>query len=418
MRLEKSLEKVREELRFALARKPAPSADSILQRIRSSTKRKAVLAGSLAKGTYLPDDIDADIFVYFDEKEPQEKMLPEIEAIAKKAFPEAKREKKFAKHPYLSLVLKGMKVELVPVYDVPIGKVKSAVDRSPFHTEYINSHLNDSQKDDVRILKKLLKAHLLYGAEIKYGGFSGYLAELLILHYKSLSNLIRQAAFWKRVFIDMENYHKGSNPFDSPFVVIDPVDRSRNVAAAVSEHNFYRFSLLARAFLKNPDLSFFSAQKADLSLLKAFYPVFITFKTDAVEDIYISQLNSLGKRIAKATGAFDYFAWDEPEPAILLFYTSSKLGGLSIRVGPEISSPEHSEAFSKGKKVFQLRSRLYALSFSKLERPEAVVKRFIKPLPNHLFRPKINAGWGKRFSKALQAYAICRSLHLGNKLVK
>lgn len=416
MHLEKAIKTAREELESSLARAPAPEADSLMRRIRASTKRKVVLAGSLAKGTFLPDEIDADVFVYFDEKEPQEKMLPEIEAIAQKAFPGAKMEKKFAKHPYISISFKEAKIELVPVYDVIIGKVRSAVDRSPFHTNYINSHLADSQKEDVRLLKKLLKAHHLYGAEIKYEGFSGYLAELLILHYKSLSALLASAASWKSVFIDIENHHKGLNPFKSSFVVIDPVDKNRNVASAVSEHNFYRFSLLAQAFLKDPNPSFFSKQKVNLSVLKPLYPVFITFKTDAVEDIYISQLKSLGKRVAKASGAFDSFVWNEPNPTLLLLYTSNKIGGVSIRSGPEVSNHEHAKAFSKGKRAFQVGNKLYALNISKFEKPEKVAKRFLEPLPNHLFKPKLFCGWSRQFSKTTEAYAICRSLHLVSKL--
>jgi tRNA nucleotidyltransferase (CCA-adding enzyme) len=47
---------------------------------------------------------------------------------------------------------------------------------------------------EVRLLKKFMKGTGVYGAEIKIGGFSGYLCELLILKYRSFAQTIEAFA--------------------------------------------------------------------------------------------------------------------------------------------------------------------------------------------------------------------------------
>ena len=52
----------------------------------------------------------------------------------------------------------------------------------------------------------------------------------------------------------MENPTK---KFDSPVVIIDPVDNNRNLGTAISMDNLGRFVLASRAFLKKPSKKFF-----------------------------------------------------------------------------------------------------------------------------------------------------------------
>jgi tRNA nucleotidyltransferase (CCA-adding enzyme) len=103
----------------------------------------------------------------------------------------------------------------------------------------------------------------VYGAEIKVGGFSGYLCELLILHYKSFTETLEAfAQYTRRIIIDIENQYAGRKNelqllFTEPLVMIDPVDKGRNVASAVKPQRLYTFTAAARAFLKTPSTKFF-----------------------------------------------------------------------------------------------------------------------------------------------------------------
>ena len=107
----------------------------------------------------------------------------------------------------------------------------------------------------------------VYGAEIKVGGFSGYLCELLIMKYGSFTQTIHAfAQYNRRVVIDIEGFYADrenelSLLFPEPLVIVDPVDKGRNVASAVQPQKLYTFIGAARAFLKNPSEDFFYPPK-------------------------------------------------------------------------------------------------------------------------------------------------------------
>ena len=100
------------------------------------------------------------------------------------------------------------------------------------------------------------------------GGFSGYLCELLIIHYGSFTKTLEAfAKYTPRMAIDIENYYAGREKelkllFDEPLVVIDPVDKGRNVASAVKPDKIYTLVGAARAFLKTPNEDFFFPKPA------------------------------------------------------------------------------------------------------------------------------------------------------------
>ena len=53
-----------------------------------------------------------------------------------------------------------------------------------------------------------------------------------------------------------------SKKFDTPIVIIDPIDSNRNLAAAISEENVGKFILRCRAFQNNPSKKFFIPTKS------------------------------------------------------------------------------------------------------------------------------------------------------------
>jgi len=103
----------------------------------------------------------------------------------------------------------------------------------------------------------------VYGAEIRVGGFSGYLCELLILNYASFLKALKRISQWTiGEVIDIEKLYAGQirevkRLFDAPLIVVDPVDNHRNVAAAVSSERLGELITASRTFLECPRLSLF-----------------------------------------------------------------------------------------------------------------------------------------------------------------
>ncbi len=253
--------------------KTAASAKMLTDRLRriAPSDVKIVITGSIAKGTDLRGSKDIDVFMLFDKKKKKEEIVKKGLEYGKRMV-DAKRgeryEIRYAEHPYIRLYLDSLnlKADIVPALKIDnIEEMGTAVDRSPMHTDFINKNLTKDQKGDVRLLKKLLKAHDLYGAELKVKGFSGYLCELLIYQYGSLAKLLDHASNF-RLPLYLEPLTKKESrdkelvaKFNSQFVVVDPVDPGRNVAAIVSKKALGRFVVLARMLIDNPSARLFDS---------------------------------------------------------------------------------------------------------------------------------------------------------------
>ncbi|KXB04811.1 hypothetical protein AKJ48_01400 [candidate division MSBL1 archaeon SCGC-AAA261O19] len=265
-----------------------------------------MLVGSAARGTWLKGEKDIDIFLLFPEESPRSKLEERGLELARE-IAEGKGTEQFAEHPYLTANIEGFDVDIVPCYDIKNpSKLRSAVDRSPHHQEYVKGQLTPELTDQVLLLKGFLRGIGVYGAELRIHGFSGYLAELLIIHFESFQDLIQNAKKWKEgQIIDFtQEYSTPEDVYrmfpDQPLIVIDPVDHSRNVAAAVSEKNFATFVRACEDLDRNPNEKFFFLKPPDLSKkeirefmkkrgTKIFTIVFDT-PSDLVPDIIYPQL--------------------------------------------------------------------------------------------------------------------------------
>ncbi len=230
---------------------------------------KPRLVGSVSKGTYLKDP-DIDVFVNFPLSTSKEGMEEKILKLGRKILDEP--EERYAEHPYIHGFFQGFKVDVVPCYDIDdISQMRSAVDRTPFHTDHIIENLSKEQKDEAILIKAYLKGIDAYGAEAKVWGFSGYLCELLVLHYGSFREVLKNAKDWRPgKTIELV---EGEKNFDDPLVVIDPVDPERNVASPVSMEKFALFVLSAKQFLKRPDIKFFFPKEISLKSDEKLYDV-------------------------------------------------------------------------------------------------------------------------------------------------
>lgn len=222
-----------------------------------------VFGGSFAKGTWLPHHADIDIFVKIKPSVGVEKFEEMGRNIGSEALKNFGPKLRYSDHPYVEVFVNNVRVNVVPCYDVQQGRWQSAADRSPFHTHYISSHFDNEKRRQARLLKKFFKSVGIYGAEISTEGFSGYVSEVLVLKYSSFENVLRAAADWQeRQIIAVSDYDsdfvKASN---GPLIIIDPVDRRRNLGTAISPQSVAKFMLAARAFLEKPSLEFFKEGK-------------------------------------------------------------------------------------------------------------------------------------------------------------
>ena len=242
-------------------------AKNLTQKVKKAAKDECMEAdvrieGSVAKNTWLRDSPEIDIFIQVPTTIPKEAFGTVCLKIAKKATSGYKQIERFAEHPYIEAIIDDVWVNVVPCYKVKQGKWLSATDRTPFHTDYVKPLVDEQMGEEVRLLKRFMKGIGVYGAEIKIGGFSGYLCELLVINYGSFVEVLMATGNWKeKTAIDYEGYYDGQKDvkknFAEPLVVVDPVDKKRNVAAAVIKERLDEFIAASRGFMKNPGIQFF-----------------------------------------------------------------------------------------------------------------------------------------------------------------
>jgi len=95
------------------------------------------LGGSYAKGTWLPEKADIDIFVKFNKKTSEKDFRNIGTKIGFQSLRKHKPYTRHAEHPFVEAVINGTRVNIVPCYDVNKGEWQSATDRSIYHTKFM-----------------------------------------------------------------------------------------------------------------------------------------------------------------------------------------------------------------------------------------------------------------------------------------
>lgn len=319
--------------------------------------------GSLAKNTWLTDSADIDIFI---------RVLPEVDReafgtdylkAAKEATTGFEQIERFSEHPYLEVLVNGVRINVVPCYSVEKGAWKSATDRTPFHTDYVKPKLDDELCGQIRLLKQFMKGIGVYGSEMKVGGFSGYLCELLILHYHTFLQALKAASSWRpRTMIYLEDSKLTVEEYEGNLVIVDPVDEERNAASAVTKQRLNEFIGASREFLNQPRLTFFYPPGIpSLSteiLLQTFNQrgttlAFIEFKkVNAVSDVVWGQLYKSQRVLRRLVEAHDFHVvsdgvWaDETCRGIFLLELEERQKPLMQKtIGPPLQMKEECENF-------------------------------------------------------------------------
>ncbi len=341
---------------------------------------KAILAGSLTRNTWLPEKNEFDVFIIFP-KTISEKRLEELglkygKSIIKKLKGEWRIE--YAQHPYVRGNVNGVQIDIVPCYKIEPGEtIKSAVDRTPFHVEYLNKNLPRKLSNDVRLLKQFCSANKIYGADAKTEGFSGYVCELLVIKYGKFLNIMKNVVKWKPgEIIDIENYYdkkdypKLRRKFKRQvLILIDPTDKNRNAAAAISATSFYTLKKMANIFLSDPSDELFFEEKYEpltegelitLQMRRRTELLIVKFKPPkVVPDILWPQLRRFADRLEGILKEYEFevlrkdvYTNEKDLAVVLLEMQISKLPTVDKRVGPLIFDLDDSERFlNKYKKI-------------------------------------------------------------------
>jgi tRNA nucleotidyltransferase (CCA-adding enzyme) len=232
----------------------------------------------------------------------------------------------------------------------------------------VKPFLNEKLCSEIRLLKQFMKGIGVYGAEIKVGGFSGYLCELLILYYGAFLQLLKASSNWElRTFIDIEGYYRGREGelkliFEEPLVIVDPVDKGRNAASAVRKKRLDEFVAASRAFLEKPSEKFFyPPETKPLSLEKLLQAmknrgsslIFLKFgKVKTVPDILWGQLYKSQRSLRKLVKQHDFklirdAVWSDEESLniFLLEMEHRHLPPLKKHLGPPLDKKNECEKF-------------------------------------------------------------------------
>lgn len=326
---------------------------------------KPLLCGSIEKNTWLTKKNEIDLFLLFKPSLSKNQLEKKGLAIAKKIVKKLKGSYviAYAEHPYLKAKIGKFNVDIVPCYEIKNPEnIKSAVDRTPFHVKFVKENLKNP--DEVRLLKQFCIANKCYGADLKTQGFSGYLCELLIIKFGSFNKLVKDACKWRAghvvSFIEV-NKNEVFKKFKTPLIVIDPVDKNRNVAAAVSAESFYKFVKACKNFVKKPSKEFFFETKVkpysineikkEIKKRGTRWYLIAVKKPDVLEDILYPQLRKCIKAFNKLLeqNGFkvlrsDFYCNKE---CILVFEMETwQVPKIMKNIGPDIYS-KHAEQFLK-----------------------------------------------------------------------
>jgi len=313
--------------------------------------------GSTARDTWIAGDRDVDVFVRFPPDVPREDLERYGLEVGNAVLPDGREE--YAEHPYVKGVFEEFTVDLVPCYAVESATdIRSAVDRTPFHNEYVKQRLTADLAADVRVLKQFLTGVGAYGSDLRTRGFSGYLTELLVLEYGGFRQVLEAAADWHPpVELDPEDH--GDESFTDPLVVIDPTDPERNVAAVVSEPNVARLQHHARDLLADPREGIFwpnDPDPLDAADVRAnldrrgTHPVAVRFDApDLVDDQLYPQLRRSLAGFVRGLADADFEVvraetWADDTAVLLVELAVADLPAVERHEGP----PVHVEAHARG----------------------------------------------------------------------
>ncbi len=411
---------------------------------------ESMLAGSVTRNTWLPDKKEVDVFVLFPENTPREILEKEGVEIGKRVVSRlgGKSIISYAEHPYVHGKIGNYEIDVVPCYKIKSAeKIKSAVDRTPFHVRYIERNLLPEKAGEVRLLKQFFKGLGVYGADLKTEGFSGYLCDLLIIKHGSFREFIKSASKWgAKEIISVTGEKISSSVLKNfkrhPLVVIDPVDSDRNVAAALTPKNYVKFTEAARSFIRKPSEDYFFPKKIPMNAAqfkklldwKGTKIISIAFKPPKViPDILWPQLRKAADMVEKILRENEFIVlnkgvWSDGNKTALIIFEmeTALLPETQKRIGPSTLLQKNSnnfrEHYKDAMKLYVEGDRWVAEIKRKFRTPEGKLmeslRRDVKALQEKGIPGYIADSMQKSFRLLMDenVYEHCRKLKIGKEL--
>lgn len=321
---------------------------------------KAHLAGSLAKDTWLSGNHDVDVFIKF----PYEKYKnKDISKVLQGRLPRC--EIIHGSRDYFQIKKGNYLFELIPVLDIKEAKhAVNITDISPLHAEWVIKH--NHHPDQIRLAKALCRANNLYGAETYIKGFSGYVLEVLTIHYGDFFKFIKEASKWQSgIIIDPSKHYKDDNETKesiskdkhTPLILIDPVQKERNAAAALSKEKFWKFVDLCKKFSRNPSEDFFKPKtfdleelkfKADTNRLVLLEAKPLDRKKDIAGSKMIKALNYISEKLENEGFQVADYDWSWNGKAYFWYFVKDEeLSEIRRHYGPPLKEEQHVREFAK-----------------------------------------------------------------------
>ncbi len=362
-----------------------------------------VLGGSGAKGTWLKGDHDIDIYVKFNYakyKDKSDEISKILEKTLKKKF--KKITKLHGSRDYFQIQYEKFNFEIVPILNIKKAEeAKNITDISQLHVKYVQQF--PKLQNEIRLVKKFCKANRVYGAESYIKGFSGYVVELLVIHYGSFLNFVDKVKKWKpEVLIgSKKEYNKlNKSKREGPLIIIDPVQPGRNAAAAVSDKIFYRLIKACEDYSKTPSNSFFEEKPFNIESLKKkaknkklvlMQTEFLKGKNDIVGAKLVKALEFIVKHV-RLEGFSVYEAdWIE-EKGKIKFWLIADPKPLSNEIkleGPPLRLEDQCKKFKKahkGKTIIEEQGKTFVIIKRKYTEIEDFLKKDLFKDKEHILK--------------------------------
>jgi len=358
----------------------------------------------------------------------------------------------YAEHPYVTVdfLLNNIKVkiDIVIYFDLDLEYINihgpiTAVDRSPWHGCFIKDELDIKQKNDVRLLKQFFKSCYCYGDKSPVGkvGFIGYSAELLIYYFNDLLNLFKNFKELDKKPLDYYNRNEKELEkiihFQNDYlIIVDPVDKNRNVASAISERAYKYCNQKIREFLKQPSPEFFNIKpipevnllnKEDTLLSKIYIIELNNTNSNIHYTINRDKLYSLGESI-KFNGEKEfshverfgkiifevYFEDEKNQYNIAIYCEKPDISDRYIRKGPPIKEEKHAFNFKrKNPKYFEKQGFLWVETLREFSNFSEFLNKFVKNrVPDNFIINNISTAFNSRSTSAKRVIYMLKNIIL------
>ena len=375
--------------------------DNFRARLEKNLNGKAeiFIGGSYAKGTMMKkNQVDIDIFVIFSENE---KISEKLKSVLKKM--KVKFSEVHGSRDYYQIREDKIIYEIVPIFKInQASEAKNITDISPLHVQWLLGNLNKKKNlgKEIMLAKSFCYGTNCYGAESYISGFSGYALEVLVVHYGTFSNFLKQAIKWKsiknkKIIIDPEKYYKtekeilaslNESKIFGPLILIDPVQKERNVCAALSEETLTGFIENAKKFLKKPSEEFFYKKPINTENLKKKGELFM-LEVGSNKD----KIDIVGAKLKKFFNFLEYFSekegfnvirkeieFNENTKEAIFYFVIKPLDEILVKGPPVKIEQKYVEAFKKKwPTAFEVKGKLFAKSKRRFNSFEDLIK-FVK----------------------------------------